>query len=239
MLIPSCCNLAVILAGALALVACGRPPTILSVDPDVSFGAHLGRDGIVMDRLPGGGSGALEPPGWLRAPGSPDWVLRNEEKTLAGLWQVGASRILARTEASTISPLAGQVLGDWDDGAVRLTLHLPDGASLRSNSFAREGGGTGPSRLSRSAQTVLDVRGTYRAPLHDARGDVVGWLRIRVSPYQGAPRRYDGVLPEQVGPGLAAAAVLALDTEITWIEDHAIDVYRGAGSDRLEDSIGR
>jgi hypothetical protein len=35
------------------------------------------------------------------------------------------------------------------------------------------------------------------------------------------------VLPEAVAPGLAAAAALALDTEIDWIESHSLDAYRG------------
>ena len=39
-------------------------------------------------------------------------------------------------------------------------------------------------------------------------------------------RSYEGILPNVVTPGLAAAATLALDTEIDWIENHSLDAYR-------------
>lgn len=56
----------------------------------------------------------------------------------------------------------------------------------------------------------------------------MGWLRIRVNPSGTPVRSYEGPLPTLVTPGLAAAATVALDTEVDWIEDHSLDVYRGS-----------
>jgi hypothetical protein len=108
---------------------------------------------------------------------------------------------------------------------------------LRTDTFAREGAGTGPSLLSRNAQTVLDVRGAYRATVRDDAGKPIGWLRARISPYQPSPRIYDARLPADVDDSVPAAVALALRDEIDWIERNAIDVYRGSGGDRLERSI--
>jgi hypothetical protein len=107
---------------------------------------------------------------------------------------------------------------------------------LRSDVFARQQGGS-PATLTRAAQTVLDVRGVYEAPVRDPHGKQVGWLRVRVSPYQAAPRIYEATLPGNVSPVLAAGAVAALDAEIDWIEAHTVNVYRGTGSGPLERSV--
>jgi hypothetical protein len=50
-------------------------------------------------------------------------------------------------------------------------------------------------------------------------------------------RLYDGLLPAAVGPGLAAAAAVALGSELDWIEDHALDVYRGSSGGPVRESI--
>ena len=65
-----------------------------------------------------------------------------------------------------------------------------------------------------------------------------GWLRVRVTPYAESPRIYDGVLPHDLAPGVAAAFAVALSSEIDWIESHALDVNRGKGtSGPLEQSV--
>jgi hypothetical protein len=219
------------------VAACARGPAPIPVEPGVNFAAHPVRSQLVLDRLPDGGTGLLEPAGWLRAPGTPAYRLVRDGDTRAGLWTYGQSRVLVRRDASTLAEPAGEVLADWTANTIRLRLLLPDGRQLASDAFAREGGGTGPSTLSRTAQTVIDVRGTYRAPLRDPAGTEVGWLRVRVGPYQGPPRRYDGVVPAGVDGALAAAAAVLLDGEVTWIESHAEDVYRNQGGGPLERSV--
>src|SRR5262249_28834180 len=101
-----------------------------------------------------------------------------------------------------------------------------DGQGVTSAVFTRPGGGTATSVLTRDAQTILDVRGRYQAALHDATGATVGWLRLRIGPYEPAPRIYEGALPAGVSEALAVAAVISLASEIDWIEGHTETVYQ-------------
>src|SRR6185436_18193648 len=107
----------------------------------------------------------------------------------------------------------------------------------RSDVFQRQGVGGGPPVLTRTAQTILDVRGRYRAALRDGKGGEVGWLRVKVTPYAESLRIYDAVLPAEVSPGFAAAAAVALNSEIDWIESHTLDVYRGNSGGPLRESV--
>ena len=132
--------------------------------------------------------------------------------------------------------MEGSVEPSWEDNAIRLTLRSGD-VVYRSDLFARTVVGGGPPQLSRTAQTVLEVRGTYRAALRDAKGAEKGWLRVKITSYSQAARIYDGVVPPELGPGVAAAVAVALDSEIDWIESHAIDVYRGAEGGPLRESV--
>jgi len=157
---------------------------------------------------------------------------------VAFFWPGRGGRVVARPGQSSTEPPSVEAEPAFDAGAVKLTIRGSGGGSLRTDTFGREGSGTGPSLLSRNAQTVLDVRGTYRATVRDDKGKPVGWFRVRISPYQPAPRIYDALLPGDVDDTLPAAATLARREEIDWIERHAIDVYRGSGSgDQLERSI--
>jgi hypothetical protein len=144
-----------------------------------------------------------------------------------------------RSRAGASAPSSDQVRSAWEDNVIRLTLEARDGATFRTGVFVREGGGTGPDTLSRAAQTVLDARGTFRAELRDAGDTPVGWLRARNNPYQAATRIYDAALPPAIDDSLAVAAFLVLDAELTWIEDHALDVYRGQGGGPVERSSPR
>jgi len=45
------------------------------------------------------------------------------------------------------------------------------------------------------------------------------------------------VVPAAVDPAVSAAAAVALDAEIDWIEAHALDIYRGDGGGTLERSV--
>src|SRR5439155_1069562 len=65
---------------------------------------------------------------------------------------------------------------------------------------------------------VPDPEVTFAATAHEGRGAPVGWRRVRAEP-PVAPV-YDGVLPDPTGDALAAATAVALDGEVTWIEEH-------------------
>jgi len=215
------------------LLGCARLFRPVPVDPDVTFAAHAEHGGLAVDRLPGGGAGRVVAPGWLRWPGAPSFVLREDDRTLARLWLTAPARVEVRSAEAPES----EVEPSWDENALRLTLRPASGAPLRTDVFERTAPGTGPPVLSRAAQSVLDVRGAYRAVLRDTKGAPAGWLRVRVGPYQEAPRIYDGVLPDGVSPGLAAATAVALGSEIDWIEDHALNVYRGDAAGPLRESL--
>jgi hypothetical protein len=98
---------------------------------------------------------------------------------------------------------------------------------MQSTAFDRIDGRVVTAALSSQAQTVLDVRGTYRAQLQDSTGAAVGWLRVQISPYQAATRIYDGVVPPSLNGPLATAAVALVDYDVDYIEGHALDVYQG------------
>jgi hypothetical protein len=91
--------------------------------------------------------------------------------------------------------------------------------------------------LSRRAVTTLDTVGLYRAEIRDRGGRPVGWLRVRVSLVDDPPRVWEALLPPGVGAGLAAATTAALSSEIDWIQDHALDVYRGTSGGRLQKTM--
>jgi hypothetical protein len=196
---------------ALGASACGRPPAPLPVDPGVSFAAHRDGDRFVVDRLQDGGSGVLAPPGRFHGDSPPSFVLRVDEQTRAGVWVIGRSRVLARAADSTRAPRSGEVLSDWNEGAIRLTLFARDGTVLRTDTFLRADGRA----LAHDAAPRPGYGAAYRAALRDAKGAAVGWMRV-----QTANRLYDGVLPAEVDDALAAAATVALDGEVTWLADH-------------------
>jgi hypothetical protein len=214
-------NLLVILAAGLTLSmpGCTRSPSTVPVDPEANFAAHTVDGRFALDRMTNGHRGVLEDPGWLRVPNEPAYVLRVDGETRAALWRFGRSRVLVRRDASTIAPRAGEAIATWDDGAIRLTLHLADASALHSDVFSREGGGGGPTVLTRSAGGVSGREGAYRAALRDGSGKQAGWLRVRLEPDEHAARIYDGRLPPAIDDAVAAAAVLVLDGELGWLSD--------------------
>jgi len=198
----------------------------VTIDPSANFGAHVVHGGLDVDRFPGGGAGQVAPPSWFRRPGAPALVVESDGKRLGALW-VSADRVVVRPGLSETPPLVGDVTKSWDDGAVRLALRSSDGPALRSDALRRTQSTGGPDVLSRNAQTVIDVRGSYEAPVREANGTAVGWVRVRIGPYQPAARIYEASLPATVSPALAAAVAVALDGEIDWIEAQSLNVYKG------------
>ena len=196
------------------------------LDPGATFAAHQVHNGFVIDRVPGGGTGVIDPAGWLSW-GSPRFRVRVEGVTLGDLSLIAPARVDIRESAG-----AGRVEPAWDDGAVRLTLASTTGALLRFGVFQRIGGGGGYSALSRNAQTLLDVQGTYRSTVVDGDEHPVGWWQVRIAePFQ--PRVFEGAIPG-LSPAFAAALTLALNSEIDWIENHTLDVFRGSSSGRFD-----
>lgn len=230
-------NLLVIIL-TVALSGCLLRRQSITIDSEATFAAHEEHGGVPLDRTRRGAGGEIASTGWLRAPGSPAFVMRVESQPVAYFWLTGPARVIGRPGETTAGPPSVELEPSFDAGAIRFTVRRAGGKPLHTDTFAREGGGTGPSVLSRNAQTVLDVRGTYRAAVRDEANKEIGWLRVRISPYQPSPRIYDARLPDDVEDAVPAAVALALRDEIDWIERNAVDVYRGSGGgDHLERSI--
>ncbi len=213
-----------------ALVAGCMTPGTIAPAPGVNFTAHRVSSGLAIDRLPDGRSGTLGSSGRWRGP---QWVLEQKGTAAAAIWSAPTD-FTVRRSTSESSALVGHVNAAWTKGAIALTFHPAWGAPVTSTLFNRLGT-RAPEVLRTYAKTQLDVRGAYRATLYDAAQNDVGWLRVRVSPYQDAPRIYDGNIPSSLDGALVAAAAQMLDREVDYIENHAAeDVYQG-----LHSSSGR
>jgi hypothetical protein len=206
---------------ALAASGCATRHTTLSAEPGVTLAVHRDVDGLVIDRLPDGASGLLVRRGRLHADDAPDLALEVRGERRAGIWMVGASRVLVREETSNRAPRIGEVLSTWDGRAIRLAIYDRDGATLRTDVFLRADDGRGARALAREDPPATDLEGTYRAAVRDAHDTTVGWMRVQIRPTEHTSRIYDAVLPTAVDGALAAGAVAALDTEVTWLEEHS------------------
>ena len=161
------------------LIGCG--PVVLpasELDPGATFAARQVHNGFRIDRLQGWGTGVVESARWINWPGSPQFRVRAEEAPLGDLWLIAPAHVEVREGGAPRT--AGDVEPAWDDGAIRLTLRPASGVPLRSGLFERIGG-SGYSVLSRNAQTLLDVHGTYRADILDANNRRVGWWEVHIA----------------------------------------------------------
>ncbi len=216
----------ILLALGLTLTGCAARVTV-PVDPRAEFAAHGEHRGLVVDRAHGGEPAVLVPARTLPFSSGPTYLLQAEDKTIAALWVKDPAHVTVRQTSDPAAPVVGRVEAHWNAGAINLTLRPVDGPELHTGVFERTDGPSLPSVLRWNAATVLDVRGRYEAELRDASGAPAGWLRVRISPYMAAGRIYDGDLPPSVPEALATAAVALVDSDVDYIEDHAVNVYLG------------
>jgi len=215
--------LVLVLAFSIGCTATWRP---IPVDTGVNFAAHVEHRGIVVDKMQGGAPAMLEPAGWQSFWGGPRFLLEAHDTTVAALWFPESSHVIVRASADPQSPVLGKVDATWRQSAIRLTFRLPDG-SFQTGEFARIDGGHPTATLGPQVSTLLDIEGVYRAELRDAHGAAVGWLRVRIN-CNGAPTRiYDGILPPSLSGPLGAAAVALLDSDVSYVADHAQDPDQG------------
>jgi len=217
--------------GIVALLASGCPSTHqkIPVDAGVTFAAHQERVLVIVDKAPPGGGEEIAPVGGFRGPGSAGYTLGTGGRPSTWFWVTAPATVDARPSTDAATAPSARVVPAWQDNAVRFALQTSDGQTLQSDTFQREGTGAS-STLSRDVRSAIDLRGTFRADLHDQGGRTVGWLRVRIGPYNDASRIFDAVLPAEAPPALAAAFVVALGSELDWIEGHSQDVYRGGQS---------
>jgi len=230
---------------AAALVVCAAcmtggpvvPPTpdkeASALNPQATFAAHQVHAGFVLDRVRGDATGVVEPANLIAWNGVPKFRVRTGAGTVGDLWLTAPASVTVR---ETGVPQPGAIAPTWDNNAVRFTLRPATGAPLRSGPFERIGGGAGYSVLSRNARTLLDVQGTYRATVFDEHDQPVGWLEVDVvEPFR--PHLFAGVVPG-TSPATEAGLMLALNSEIEWIENHALDVWRGTSGGHFGNNLG-
>ena len=203
---------------------CLTQPGALAAEPGVTFAAHLIHAGMMVDHMQGGEPARLQPLRWFHWPGDPDLVMRDGGSGYEGLWLRETGRVYVRSGTTQDAPVVARVEPDWDDNAIRLTLWPTTGPPIHSTVFERLDFGAGPDPLSRIAQTDAEVRGTYQAVLRAPDGTEVGWLRVQIGLHQPAFEMFEGALPASVDEGLAAAAAVALGSEIDWILGHVTQV---------------
>jgi hypothetical protein len=182
----------------LTLTACAARVTV-PVDPKVDFAAHVEHRGLVVDRAQGGEPAVLVPVRTLPFSSGPTYLLQAQAKTIAALWVNDPAHATVRQTSDPAAPVIGRVEAHWKAGAINLTLRPMHGPELHTGVFERTDGPSLPSVLSWNANTVLDVRGMYEAD----------------------------VLPPSVPESLATAAVALVDSDVDYIEDHAVNVYLG------------
>ena len=217
---------------AVLAAACARPierPSPSAIDDAATFVAHRVHGGFAIDRLDAG-TGEIRSVARLGSTG-PTFEVRGDDGSRAALWVAAPATVTARPSAVPTTPPAVTIEPSWDAQAIRLTIRSPDGAWYRTDVLARVDGRSGSPVFRRGVDTTLDARGTFRADLRDPSGAAAGWIEVRV-PSPDEPRLFQGVLPPSA-PIIGAALTVALDSEIDWIEDHALDVYRGASGGRV------
>jgi hypothetical protein len=224
---PCAARWPVVLAAALvAASGCAAARSRAAVPPEATFAARQTADGLAIDRLANGGPAVVVPPGWLHLPGEPTFVLRNHTGERAALWVTEPGRVVVRRGRTEDAPLLGRVVPSWEDGAIRLRIEPAHGPAVLTDVFARTDGGASPAALSRLARSSAAARGIYRATLRREDGTPVGWLEVRVGVRQSTFTTYDGALPPTIDEPLAAATVVALGSEIDWIDAHVRGVSR-------------
>ena len=192
-------------------------------DPAATFVAHSVHGGLAIDRIAGGTTGRVQG----RDAGL--FVVTTGDTPIAVVRVTSLATVVGRTQGGEDAPPTLRVTPSWTPEGIRLAVTSPIG-TLHTTSFVRTDGRTGLQTLSRMGQTSLDVRGEFRADVLEAGGTRRGWLTVRV-PGPDGPRLFSSDItgtPAAVAPAMA----LALVSELDWIEDHLIDVYRGTGRER-------
>lgn len=208
-------RLAVLVVATLLPAGCFLTSRSSAVEPSVTFAAHPGYRGLVVDRMAGGQTAILVGDSSAPAAVEPNWVLRADGKVIAGLWSSDHDSITVRRAPDAAAPLVGQTAASWENGALRLTVQSADGAVFHTTRFKRVGSQNVPTVLDNEMLAVSqDLPGDYRAEIRDRQHVPVGWLQVRILPYQGLPREYQGDIPEALNGSLATAAVVLVDSAI-------------------------
>jgi hypothetical protein len=208
-----------LLAGCAAMGL--SPPEI---DSQATFAAYRTNEGLTIARIEGGKTGTIDAAGWSGL--VPTYHVVVAGQSVGELHVPSTAQVEVRATAPPDRPLHGEIQPSWDDGAIRLTMRPGTGDILRTRTFHRVGTTAGLSLLTRNMITQLDMRGTYRSDLRGPGDAVVGWLQVHFWEPSGQ-RVYEAVFPPGFPAADAAAAAIALESEVDWIRRYAIDTSRG------------
>ena len=205
-------------AAAFLLVGgCALLPTFNSIDPHADFVAHPGYGGLVVDKMGTGHTAVLVHARSAPSTVGPTHVFELDGQPSAALWVSDHDHVIVRPTADVTEPPAGDVVASWTDGAMQLTFHSAHGKSFHTSRFDRVSGPKFRNVLDREMYAITDLPGVYRAEVRDAHDAPVGWVSVRILPYQGLPRDYQADVPDLLNGPLVAGAVALLDSEITTI----------------------
>jgi hypothetical protein len=195
------------------------------LDPAANFAAHAEHRGIVVDRMADGQQAVLVPNGRLFTH-RPPFLLEEDERDVAALRYDGARLVVNDDGGGQDTARVGEVDPSWSHGAIHLTFHPIGHEPLHTGAFHRVGWGS-PELLGQQASNVLDMPGIYRAEVRDAQERPVGWMRVEIGRFGPVLRVYDGELPNSINGPLAVAGVEQIQSDIDWVEQHAINPYVG------------
>ena len=210
-------NAAAAVAALVLTSGCALLRKVNTVDPSADFTAHPGYTGIVLTHLPGGQAAKLVRAGSTASSSGPTHELEVDGKPVAALWITDHTHVVVRQTANVTAPPVGDVLASWKDSGINMIFHSADGVTCHTSRFHRVGGPNFRSVLDREMYAIRDLPGVYRAELRDEHDAPVGWLSVRILPYQGLPRDYQAALPGRLNGPMAAGAVALLDSEIATI----------------------
>jgi hypothetical protein len=120
----------------------------------------------------------------------------------------------------------GEVTAQWIHHGIHFTFRTASGEVFHTGAFHRQGW-TGPELLGQQVTNILDLPGVYLADLRDTANGSVGWMRVEIGRYGPTLRLYEANLPPSISGPLTLAAFQRMDSDIDWVEQHAINPYIG------------
>ena len=204
---------------AVVVNACSLHSPYVPADPRVDFTAHSSYRGLAVDQMAAGRSATIVAAETTPVSGGPTHVFPVDGGAPAGLWMADRDHLIVRRTLDVTAPLTGEILASRRHGAIQLTFLLADGRTFHTSRFHRVESDNFPRTLNRELFDLADLPGVFRTELRDAAGVAVGWLSVRILPYQGLPREYRGDVPQPLNGPIAAGAVALVDSEIHSIID--------------------
>ena len=214
------------LTGVLTLgTGCVAAAAHVPVDPGANFTAHTESSGIVVDRMDDGQRGRLVPNS-IPFTHRPPFLVEEGDRKVAALWRDGSTFVVRPPTGGEDAHAMGTVTAEWIDHGIHFTFHPATGDALHTGAFHRQGW-SGPELLGQQVSNILELPGVYFAEVRDPANNPVGWMRVEIGRYGPTLRLYNASLPASISGPLALAAFQRIDSDIDWVEQHAVNPYIG------------